>query len=347
MDRSRTSPHEQGRRVVLGFDAGCVACNDLAGRIEQAAGGKLEVLSLHHPQVAHWRGQALGQDAPWAPTLIEVDGTNVRAWTGLRMGARLSRLLGPVATWRVMQVLGDGPARSTRASDGAEAAGVSRRQFLKGLAGGLTALSILPATEALAAGRKGFQASSVSRVGASSATVGRLKRFEAVKTAGGRFGSPDWNNVTKALSKSRDGGERTVYSIPYVSATAVASKTFLVTEDEDSRADAGSIVVRVRQTGENQGKLDYFLVDGSHLGNLEVSDGKVRAQQAEDRLGASSGDERRRPGFRRCFINCVANRTDIGCALDCFGCLTGGGIDCVACGFCAGSVALECRRFCN
>ncbi len=48
------------RRLVLGFDAGCMTCNALARKIEEEVGDKLEVGPLHHPQVAHWREQALG-----------------------------------------------------------------------------------------------------------------------------------------------------------------------------------------------------------------------------------------------------------------------------------------------
>ena len=95
-----------GRRLVLGFDAGCMTCSGLAQRIEEAVGGKLEIRSLTDPMMEHWRGQSLGEDAPWAPTLVEVNGSTVRAWTGVRMGAHLARRLGPAATWRLAKILG-------------------------------------------------------------------------------------------------------------------------------------------------------------------------------------------------------------------------------------------------
>jgi hypothetical protein len=59
-------------------------------RIKERVGDKLEVMSLRDPQVQEWREKALGQDAPWAPTLFEVNGSEVRAWTGWWMGAQLS-----------------------------------------------------------------------------------------------------------------------------------------------------------------------------------------------------------------------------------------------------------------
>jgi predicted DCC family thiol-disulfide oxidoreductase YuxK len=136
-------------RLVLGFDAGCATCSDLARRIEERVGDKLEVRSLRHPQVEHWREKVLGKDAPWAPTLFEVGGAReVRAWTGPRIAVRLARALGPVATWRVMQALGEvgtpkaATLRPPVANTGA--AGMSRGQFLKGMGGAVLASAYSP-----------------------------------------------------------------------------------------------------------------------------------------------------------------------------------------------------------
>lgn len=142
-----------GRRLVLGFDGGCLSCSGLAQRIEEQVGDKLEVLSLSDHRVEQWRKTALGEDAPWAPTLIEVKGLRVRAWTGWQMGARLGRFLGPVATWRVMQTLGEVSGTSSIENSAvvdklpgkaAEAVvGMSRGQFLKGAAGAAVAMGVL------------------------------------------------------------------------------------------------------------------------------------------------------------------------------------------------------------
>src|SRR5215210_2717168 len=135
--RRREEDAEPGRRLVLAFDAGCVTCSALARRIEERVGGRLELRSLRSPQVQEWRRRAMGEDAPWAPTLIELRGTEeeVRAWTGPAMAVHLSRSLGPVASWRVMQILGEfgSAAASERWGSehpvGALARAVSRRQF--------------------------------------------------------------------------------------------------------------------------------------------------------------------------------------------------------------------------
>lgn len=61
------------------------------------------------------------------------------------MGARLSRALGPVATWRVMQALGEANAELELADSAAARAfsGLSRGQFLKGVGGAAVAFSVL------------------------------------------------------------------------------------------------------------------------------------------------------------------------------------------------------------
>jgi hypothetical protein len=134
-----------GRRLVLGFDGGCATCSDLARRIKEASEGRLEVLSLHEPMVKKWRKKALGGNASSAPTLFEIHDAKVKAWTGLRMGAQLSRRLGPIVTWRIMQALGEVNASSVINETPAArvASGMSRGQFLKGVSGVVVATSTL------------------------------------------------------------------------------------------------------------------------------------------------------------------------------------------------------------
>lgn len=133
------------RRLVLGFDGGCATCSDLAQKISQGVGDRLEVRSLHHPQVEHWREKALGKDAPWVPTLFEVGGAGeVRAWTGSRLALRLALVLGPVSTWRTMRILGE------FVTLGRSDSGMSRGQFLKSLGGGVLGVGILSASGGLA-----------------------------------------------------------------------------------------------------------------------------------------------------------------------------------------------------
>ena len=142
----------ESRKLVLGFDGGCMTCSALAERIRERAGGKLEVISLRNSQMEEWRRRALGADAPWAPTLIEVKGLKLRAWTGWPLGVQMSRFLGPITTWRIMQALGEvsaAPRIEESANErlsgrAAEAVvGLSRGQFLKGATGAVLAVSLL------------------------------------------------------------------------------------------------------------------------------------------------------------------------------------------------------------
>jgi hypothetical protein len=284
-----------------------------------------------------------------------VKGTRVKAWTGVRMGVALSRRLGPTTTWRVMQVLGESKAadRAEGSRPALETGGISRRQFLKGLTGGLVALSVLPAGQALAADREAIRASGVTRVSAGSATIGRLKRFRAVNTAAGEFGSPDWSGVTRAKYKDKDGDERTFYVIPYRPARATAAGaatgvTLLFVEDEASVEDAQSIALRVRQTGERQAALDYYLPNGTPLATVEAKDGKVRARPAE-RSSQDSVQPRGVREFVGCFVACLGGSVSPSCAIACVNCVIPPPEPppCIQCAACAGPAGLRCARLCR
>jgi hypothetical protein len=169
------------RRLVLGFDAGCMTCSELARLIEGAVGDRIEVRSLRDPRVEHWRKQALGEDAPWAPTLVEVDGGKVRAWTGLRMGVALTRRIGPSATWRAMQALGDvGAQMKADALPAKETVGMSRGQFLKGVGGAAVAMSVLSGVGNLAS-PAGAATSTPTQTGGTEAQ--RLQAWRTVVTS--------------------------------------------------------------------------------------------------------------------------------------------------------------------
>jgi hypothetical protein len=134
----------EAKRLVLGYDGGCSTCSGIARRIQEEIGNKLEIMSLSDPLVQGWREQSLGEDAPWTPTLFEVEGQSVRAWTGRRMGMKLAGSLGLRATWRVMQALGETNLPSGREITGARRLPVvSRGQFLKGAGGAAVAMSVM------------------------------------------------------------------------------------------------------------------------------------------------------------------------------------------------------------
>jgi hypothetical protein len=94
------------QRWVLAFDAKCSTCKDIAHAVEQACRGKLEVRPLADDEVRRMREKAMGADPEWRPTLLRIDGDQVRAWTGAAMSIPLARRLGPADTVRVVQSLG-------------------------------------------------------------------------------------------------------------------------------------------------------------------------------------------------------------------------------------------------
>jgi hypothetical protein len=120
--------------------------------VEDAASGRFTVLPLQHPDVQRWRAAALGDDAPFTPTLLRVrDARDVRAWTSRRIAQPLVRLLGLRATLRVLDGLGR-LREQARAplTPPAPARGLSRKAFLRlgagaTIAGGLVVSGAMPA----------------------------------------------------------------------------------------------------------------------------------------------------------------------------------------------------------
>ncbi|MGI5212013.1 bacteriocin fulvocin C-related protein [Plantactinospora sp. CA-290183] len=90
---------------LLAFDAGCGSCSDVIDRIGAVVSDRLTVVGLGEERVRTLRRQALGDNPPFAPTLLKVDGDRVRAWTGLGLSMRLARLLGPSRSLAVVRAL--------------------------------------------------------------------------------------------------------------------------------------------------------------------------------------------------------------------------------------------------
>lgn len=120
---------------VLAFDASCARCRGISAVVAQVCDGKLDVLPLRHPDVEQWRAQALGAEAPWAPTLLAVSPDRVRAWTGAGMAVPLVRRLGIRSTMRLLRALGSMPSGQGEA---ASSNVMGRKGFLK-LGAGLAA----------------------------------------------------------------------------------------------------------------------------------------------------------------------------------------------------------------
>lgn len=111
------------------FDSGCSQCTEIAQAVEQAAAGGLEARSLRDPAMQRLLAQACPHWR-WQPTLLEVEGERVRAFTGLALGLRLMRVLGLRRARRPAKLVG----RLSAPPVHAEPANPGRRRFLRQLA---------------------------------------------------------------------------------------------------------------------------------------------------------------------------------------------------------------------
>lgn len=89
------------KRYLL-FDSGCMRCTKIAEEVKEATQGWLEIRSLRDSKFHNLLTQA-DPGWQWQPTLLEVEDSNVRVFTGLAMGARLLSKLGPRLTINIIR----------------------------------------------------------------------------------------------------------------------------------------------------------------------------------------------------------------------------------------------------
>lgn len=133
-----TNTENQPQEYFLAFDSSCFTCSHIAQQIESLSNGRLSAKSLRDPQIAKWRADALGDNAPWEPTLVRVTSKGVQAWIGRSMNWRMLRLLGPADALRVVRTLSRQEAGSVNT-----VADPSRRRALRRLAGYAGAVALL------------------------------------------------------------------------------------------------------------------------------------------------------------------------------------------------------------
>lgn len=86
------------------FDASCTLCSDLAGDVERASGNKLETKSLYAPDALEMLKKAR-PDYKFEPTLLEVQGEQVRAFTGMAMRAQMVTFLNPIQLLKIARIV--------------------------------------------------------------------------------------------------------------------------------------------------------------------------------------------------------------------------------------------------
>ncbi|HEX6340281.1 bacteriocin fulvocin C-related protein [Umezawaea sp.] len=131
-----------GARWILAFDASCRTCREVSASVDRAAGGKLEIMPLSHPDVRRWRARGTGSAATDRPALLRVDGDAARTWTGLGLGLALCLRLGPRSTARVLGALGEA-RRGTAPQEPPTGRLLSRAQLLRLAAGAVVAVGVL------------------------------------------------------------------------------------------------------------------------------------------------------------------------------------------------------------
>jgi hypothetical protein len=92
--------------LLLAYDATCGTCRAISREVARASAGRLSVVPLDRPDVRRLRARALGEQAPWAPTLLRVNGAEVRGWSGPAMAPPLLRRLGMRHALAVITALG-------------------------------------------------------------------------------------------------------------------------------------------------------------------------------------------------------------------------------------------------
>lgn len=86
------------------FDSGCAQCTDVAAQIENASDHKLLGKSLYAPEAKQWLDRAR-PGWKFEPTLVQLNGETVHAYTGMAMRTHLLTFLNPMQLLRVARVV--------------------------------------------------------------------------------------------------------------------------------------------------------------------------------------------------------------------------------------------------
>ena len=318
------------------FDAGCLACSTLARSIAQETQQWLTTRSLRDPEMQ----QLLAQAKPewrWEPTLLEVEGSDIRVYTNLSLRMKLLTGLGPHKAWHIAQLTHQSIKQGNKPVG-------ARRKFLQqaGLVAG--GLAVTLGLENMMPGHQAHAASTVSGPGnytllqADNTAVTALKQSPDVLAATTQFGEIDWTTASQISSNGRTG-----YMIFFKSAAGAASSetTYLITEEPVTGQMVRSLVGRTLVG--NQSKVEqWYTVTGQHLGTIQfASSGEATAVVNNAISGAVD------PNLNiGCLINCLSVNRAASCGGVCQICIPGIPPTCLACIVCGGIVAFNCVKEC-
>lgn len=137
----------KAKKRYLVFDSGCSVCNQLVHAIQNAAGDKLEAISIYDGKAKSLLDNAYPQGWEHAPYLITDDENCVQAWTGVHAALRLGLLIGPRKAWNTWKQARRVGVFLPPGSEVFSQHKASRRSFLKvgaGLAAALSGISLFP-----------------------------------------------------------------------------------------------------------------------------------------------------------------------------------------------------------
>lgn len=109
----------------LAYNSGCEACTSISSMIASIVGDSLELTSLADEQTLALLNRAYPSGWTFAPYLIKTAGAKVEAWTGLPGALRLSLVIGPRKTFKLLKALRSLSFERVEPSD------PPRRRFLK------------------------------------------------------------------------------------------------------------------------------------------------------------------------------------------------------------------------
>ena len=119
----------------LVYDAGCSKCSHTASVVRYEARNMLKTLSIYDAEARMLLDSALPGGWEHAPYLVVIEKHGVHAWTGLAMGLRLLFLVGPHGAYRIWTKIRRSGIRLFGGSEVTPHSGVSRRSFLRLIAG--------------------------------------------------------------------------------------------------------------------------------------------------------------------------------------------------------------------
>lgn len=175
--------------LFLGFDASCGECSRIARRITEGSGERVQVMSLRSEAMQEWRRGALGDNPPWAPTLVVEKEGNIQAWTGWQIAPVLSRHLDTRTTWRILAALG-GDALSGSPWKGL----IQRRALIRGSLGAAVGIGLLARTSSATA----MPSTSPRSTTATKSAGVHLEGRDLIAEVERSFASPDMKNVVGA-----------------------------------------------------------------------------------------------------------------------------------------------------